>query len=283
MRNTGIKWGYSILRRERSTVIYISNQYVITLNSVSVLNIILFWNPPFTYAITGSHLCCTDLLSSTHKASSSPPSEPLFPLWSCCHDNLLAPQSYLEQGEGTSAALCQWHALTTVRDTVRGRRRSEEVYSVHQNLPSNPGGERNQVFPFQNTHTWHLSQVSTEHWTPCCPVSSPDQNTGKIVAYFTAGNNKMLFIHKGTKNLLETSFTAEKTLTSSQASFKNNSLQQRYWLPYICHVVSNWMSWMGPVYMGLRRPIMFHVILKDKLHFLVIITHQWKGKGYQAL
>lgn len=39
----------------------------------------------------------------------------------------------------------------------------------------------------------------------------PDQNTGKIVAYFTAGNNKMLFIHKGTKNLLETSFTAEKT------------------------------------------------------------------------
>lgn len=111
----------------------------------------------------------------------------------------------------------------------------------------------------------------------------PDQNTGKIVAYFTAGNNKMLFIHKGTKNLLETSFTAEKTLTSSQASFKNNSLQQRYWLPYICHAVSNWMSWMGPVYMGLRRPIMFHVILKDKLNFLVVITHQWKGKGYQAL
>lgn len=168
-------------------------------------------------------------------------------------------------------------------ETVRGRRRREEVYSVHQNLPSNPGGERNQVFPFQNTHTWHLSRVSTEHWTPCCPVSSPDQNTGKIVAYFTAGNNKMLFIHKGTKNLLETSFTAEKTLTSSQASFKNNSLQQRHWLPYICHVVSNWMSWMGPVYMGLRRQIMFHVILKDKLHFLVVITHQWKGKGYQAL
>lgn len=111
----------------------------------------------------------------------------------------------------------------------------------------------------------------------------PDQNTGKIVAYFTAGNNKMLFIHKGTKNLLETSFTAEKTLTSSQASFKNNSLQQRYWLPYICHAVSNWMSWMGPVYMGLRRLIMFHVILKDKLNFLVVITHQWKGKGYQAL
>lgn len=157
--------------------------------------------------ICAVQICC--LLPT--KPLPPPPSEPLFPLWSCCHDNLLAPQSYLEQGEGTSAALCQWHALTTVRDTVRGRRRSEEVYSVHQNLPSNPGGERNQVFPFQNTHTWHLSRVSTEHWTPCCPVSSPDQNTGKIVAYFTAGNNKMLFIHKGTKNLLETSFTAEKT------------------------------------------------------------------------
>lgn len=256
---------------------------MITLNSVSVLNIILFWNPAFTYAITGSHLCCTDLLSSTHKASSSPPiraplpSVKLLPWQSACSSVI----SGARRGN-----VCSIMPVTCSDYCERHSSREKEERGsvlVHQNLPSNPGGERNQVFPFQNTHTWHLSRVSTEHWTPCCPVSSPDQNTGKIVAYFTAGNNKMLFIHKGTKNLLETSFTAEKTLTSSQASFKNNSLQQRYWLPYICHVVSNWMSWMGPVYMGLRRPIMFHVILKDKLHFLVVITHQWKGKGYQAL
>lgn len=211
----------------------ISNQYVITLNSVSVLNI-LFWNPAFTFAIPGSHLCCTYLLSSTHKASSSPHQSSsslcevvamticllLSHIWSKERERL---QHY--------ASDMLWLLWETQFKGEGGR---EEVYSVHQNLPSNPGGERNQVFPFQNTHTWHLSRVSTEHWTPCCPVSSPDQNTGKIVAYFTAGNNKMLFIHKGTKNLLETSFIAEKTLTSSQASFKNNSLQQRYWLPHSC-------------------------------------------------
>lgn len=41
----------------------------------------------------------------------------------------------------------------------------------------------------------------------------PDQNTRKIVACFTAGNNKTLFICKGTKHLLGTFCAAEKRLT----------------------------------------------------------------------
>lgn len=135
---------------------------MITLNSVSVLNIILFWNPAFTYAITGSHLCCTDLLSSTHKASSSPPiraplpSVKLLPWQSACSSVI----SGVRRGNVcsimpvTCSDYCERHSsrekeergsvFSTSEPSFKSRRgeKSSLPVSKHPHLTSQPGLHR---------------------------------------------------------------------------------------------------------------------------------------------
>lgn len=155
-----------------------------------------------------------------------PKAEPPLPLWSGCYGNPLALFPYLEQEGGEKRSGLQHYACDTLwelRDRERERREGGRgrmcVFRTAESFFKS--SMRNRFLMPRNTrpNTWHLSCVSSEHWTPCCPVSVQTKTLEKLLPVSSLETIKVYLFTMGQSTCLHTSCTAETTLPPSHSLY----------------------------------------------------------------